>query len=59
MDIPSIETFLILVKKQSFSLTAEALYLTQPAISKRIASLESELYPINLKMQDRTLGNYH
>ena len=43
MDIPSIETFIIVAQKQSFSLTAEALYLTQPAISKRIAALESEL----------------
>jgi len=43
MDIPAIETFLIVTKKQSFSLAAEVLYLTQPAISKRIAALESEL----------------
>ena len=50
MDIPSIETFLIVAKKQSFSLTAERLYLTQPAISKRIASLESEL---DCKLFDR------
>ncbi|MCU7800705.1 MAG: LysR family transcriptional regulator [gamma proteobacterium symbiont of Lucinoma myriamae] len=50
MDIPSIETFLFVAKKQSFSLTAEALYLTQPAISKRIASLESEL---DCKLFDR------
>lgn len=50
MDIPSIETFLSVAQKQSFSLTAEALYLTQPAISKRIASLEAEL---NCKLFDR------
>ena len=50
MDIPSIETFLIVARKQSFSLTAEALYLTQPAISKRIAALESEL---DCKLFDR------
>ncbi len=50
MDIPSIETFLSVAKKQSFSQTAESLYLTQPAISKRIASLESEL---NCKLFDR------
>jgi DNA-binding transcriptional LysR family regulator len=43
MDIPSIETFLNVAKKQSFSLTAESMYLSQPAISKRIASLEIEL----------------
>lgn len=50
MDIPSIETFLRVAQKQSFSLTAESLYLTQPAISKRIASLEIEL---NCQLFDR------
>lgn len=50
MDIPSIETFLSVAEKQSFSLTAESLYLTQPAISKRIATLETEL---NYKLFDR------
>ncbi|MDX2506749.1 MAG: LysR family transcriptional regulator [Gammaproteobacteria bacterium] len=50
MDIPSIDTFLMVTKKQSFSLAAEALYLTQPAISKRIATLESEL---NCQLFDR------
>jgi len=50
MDIPAIETFLCVAKKQSFSLTAETLYLSQPAISKRIASLESEL---NCQLFDR------
>ncbi len=50
MDIPSIETFLSVAEKQSFSITAEALYLTQPAISKRIAALEAEL---DCKLFDR------
>jgi DNA-binding transcriptional LysR family regulator len=50
MDMPSIDTFITVAKKQSFSLTAEALYLTQPAISKRISSLETEL---NCKLFDR------
>jgi len=50
MDISSIETFLSVAEKQSFSLTAESLYLTQPAISKRIASLEMAL---NYKLFDR------
>lgn len=50
MDIPSIETFLMVAEKQSFSQTAESLYLTQPAISKRIASLEIEL---NCQLFDR------
>lgn len=50
MDIPSIETFIIVAKKQSFSLAADTLYLTQPAVSKRIASLEAEL---SCKLFDR------
>jgi len=50
MDIPSIETFLIVARKQSFSQAAETLYLTQPAVSKRIAALESEL---NCQLFDR------
>lgn len=50
MDITSIETFLTVAQKQSFSLAAEYMHLTQPAISKRIASLESEL---NCKLFDR------
>ena len=40
MDIESIRTFLSLAETGSFSRTAEALYVTQPAVSKRIASLE-------------------
>lgn len=50
MDISAIETFLTVEKMQSFSLAAEALHLTQPAISKRIAALESEL---NCQLFDR------
>jgi len=50
MDIPSIETFIIVAEKQSFSLAAGQLYLTQPAISKRIAALEAEL---DYKLFDR------
>ena len=50
MDIPTIETFLTVAQKQSFSQAADALFLTQPAISKRIATLESEL---NCKLFDR------
>ncbi len=47
MDIPSIETFLMVAKTGSFSQAAEKLFLTQPAVSKRIFALESELnYPL-------------
>lgn len=50
MDTHSLQTFITVAEKQSFSGAAEHLYLTQPAISKRIASLESEL---NAKLFDR------
>lgn len=50
MDIPSIETFLIVARKHSFSKAAETLYLTQPAVSKRISALEAEL---NCQLFDR------
>lgn len=43
MDTASLKTFLAIADTGSFSVAAERLYLTQPAISKRIQSLESEL----------------
>lgn len=43
MDINALRTFLVLADTGSFSRTAEQLHLTQPAISKRIASLETQL----------------
>lgn len=43
MDTDSLRTFIATAKLASFSLAAEQLYLTQPAISKRIAALEEEL----------------
>lgn len=43
MDAISIKTFIAVTESGSFSKAAELLFLTQPAISKRIASLEQEL----------------
>lgn len=43
MDIPSLQAFTSVAENGSFSAAAEALFLTQPAISKRISSLEDEL----------------
>ncbi|WP_455220311.1 LysR family transcriptional regulator [Kaarinaea lacus] len=43
MDTASLKTFLTIADTGSFSLAAERLYLTQPAISKRIRTLETEL----------------
>jgi len=43
MDISSYQAFLAVAEHASFSLAAEKLHLTQPAISKRIAQLEASL----------------
>ncbi len=43
MDIQSIRAFLAVSETGSFSRAADALFLTQPAVSKRIQALESSL----------------
>jgi DNA-binding transcriptional LysR family regulator len=43
MDTASLNTFIAAAETESFSLTAEQLFLTQPAVSKRLAALENEL----------------
>lgn len=43
MDTQSLQAFLAVASHGSFSRAAEELFLTQPAISKRIAQLESQL----------------
>jgi DNA-binding transcriptional LysR family regulator len=43
MDLFSIRTFVTVKEMQSFSKAGEQLFLTQPAVSKRIAALEVEL----------------
>jgi len=43
VDIASIRAFLSVAEQQSFSQAAESLKLTQPAVSKRIATLERGL----------------
>ena len=50
MDIPNITAFITVSETGSFSLAAKKLYLTQPAISKRIISLEESL---NTQLFDR------
>jgi DNA-binding transcriptional LysR family regulator len=42
MDISALQAFLTVAETGSFSRAAERIYLTQPAISKRIAALERE-----------------
>ena len=43
MDISSLEAFIAVAQSGSFSRASEQLNLTQPAVSKRVAGLESEL----------------
>ncbi len=50
MDIQNIRAFLIVAETTSFSRAAEKLFITQPAISKRIATLEDSL---DCKLFDR------
>ena len=43
MDLQSLEAFIAVAELGSFSRAGERLFLTQPAISKRVANLESHL----------------
>ena len=43
MDIPNLSAFIAVADTGSFSEASELLYLTQPAVSKRVSSLEAEL----------------
>ncbi len=43
METSNLRAFLTVAEYQSFSKAADALFLTQPAVSKRIAALEQEL----------------
>lgn len=50
MDINTLKAFVAVADTNSFSLAAERVFLTQSAVSKRIASLENEL---GVKLFDR------
>ena len=43
MEITALKAFIAVAENRSFSIAAEKIFLTQPAISKRIATLESQL----------------
>lgn len=43
MDFNGLRAFLAVADRQSFSKAAEQLHITQPAVSKRVAALESQL----------------
>jgi DNA-binding transcriptional LysR family regulator len=50
MDLATLNAFIAIAELGSFSAAAERLHLTQPAVSKRIASLEQQL---NVRLFDR------
>jgi DNA-binding transcriptional LysR family regulator len=50
MDLANLNAFIAIAETGSFSLAGERLFLTQPAISKRIAGLEQQL---NVRLFDR------
>lgn len=43
MDMHALQAFVEVARRGSFSLAAEALFVTQPAVSKRVSTLEQEL----------------
>ncbi|OMH38709.1 LysR family transcriptional regulator [Motiliproteus sp. MSK22-1] len=43
MDIQALRSFVIVAETSSFSLAADQLFITQPAISKRISNLEDQV----------------
>ena len=53
MTSEQLKTFLLIVETKSFSRTAEALFITQSSVSKRIHELENEVGQILFK-RDRT-----
>ncbi len=50
MDIQNLSAFISVSEQRSFSKAAEHLFITQPAVSKRISALESEL---SIRLFDR------
>ncbi len=50
MDILALESFIAVAEQKSFSKASDYLFVTQPAISKRVASLEEDL---NTKLFNR------
>ena len=55
MEFNQLESFLAVVKYNSFSRAAKELYLTQPTISNNIQNLEKELQTILLDRKSKTI----
>lgn len=60
MDFEKIESFLTLAKFQHFTKAADELYISQPALTKRIHALEQELgVPLFNRMGNQTFLTIH
>lgn len=60
MDFEKIESFLTLAKFQHFTKAADELYISQPALTKRIHALEQELgVPLFSRMGNQTFLTIH
>lgn len=59
MDILGLTAFLAVAEHKSFSIAAEQMHLTQPAISKRIKSLEEQLNSPLFDRHNRSLSLTH
>jgi DNA-binding transcriptional LysR family regulator len=55
MDFLALKAFLAVAKEGSFSRAAEQLFITQPAVSKRIAGLEQQLNALLFDRVGRTI----
>ena len=56
MNFHSLDYFLVLAREKNFTRAAEALHVTQPAISKMIRALETELGRPLLIRSGRTIA---
>ncbi|WP_148862642.1 LysR family transcriptional regulator [Marinobacter fonticola] len=56
MDTQALAAFIAIVDHRSFSEAAEALHLTQPAVSKRLASLENQISSPLIERGQRSLA---
>ena len=43
MDLDNLKAFISVAKRRSFSLASDDLFITQPAVSKRVAALENTI----------------
>mgnify|MGYP001377254187 CR=1 FL=1 len=56
MDLDNLKAFISVARRRSFSLASEDLFITQPAVSKRVAALETQ---IGAALFDRIGKNIH